>query len=123
MSDGQRSRRRFLADLLFLGGALGAGAFIVKATGEEPVVAQPLATPTESCPVESSPTPNPQNPPRAKGDVAVPQSQPTEPVLGGKPAAPPPPQLDGDMSMPAASPTPRPGTKGESLAPPTPERK
>ena len=111
MSDGQRSRRRFLADLLFLGGALGAGAFIVKATGEEPrPVETPAACPTESCPVESSPTPNTQCTPMVKGDTVAPQPppQPDEPVTGGKPMAPPPSQTDGVYAVP---PTPAPQTQ------------
>lgn len=116
MSDGQRSRRRFLADLLFLGGALGAGAFIVKATGDDPAaIPDATCSPTGGCPVDSSPTPNSQCTPMVKGDsVAPPPPPPGPPHLGGKAAPPMPPQIDGEVA-PA-----RPSAKGKFYVPPTP---
>lgn len=93
MSDGQRSRRRFLADLLFLGGALGAGAFLMQA-GDPAAPAQPAPAPP-------SPTPkSPSCPPAVDGDVGVPRLAPVEPHIEGEVAPPPPPSLNSTEQPP-----------------------
>lgn len=94
MSDGQRTRRRFLADLLFLGGALSAGAFLTQTEAQAPGT-----TPTPA----STPVTPPTNPPVVRGqyvaspspdgDVAVPQASSTcAPVVKGEPQPPTPPE-------------------------------
>ncbi len=81
MSGDKIKRRRFLADLLFAGGAVTAAALLAQAGDAEK---------------KPSPSPTPQKtqcPPQLDGDVAIPTSpspKPPEPVLGGKPMAPQP---------------------------------
>ena len=111
MSDNQRTRRRFLADLLFLGGALGAGAFLTQATTQ----AEPQTAPQGTATPLATKSPE-ECPPAVRGEMTI--STPTpdpEPVLGGKPAPPqaPPPHMDGDMAAPVAEPV----VKGKVAAP------
>lgn len=116
MSDGQRSRRRFLADLLFLGGAVGAGAFLSQA-GDAPAAQAATPSPAPITP-ESTPVPSKtQCPPMVRGEVmASPppvvegEPRPSEPVLGGKPTAPSP-----------TSPSPQPRAKGDVVIKNSPE--
>ena len=113
----QRSRRRFLADMLFLGGGLTATALIAKtqfpgatpSDGKTPTVA---STPEPACtPVE--------NPPELAGEVIAPEA----PNPAGGRRAPTqtehPPDIEGDFVQPQAqpSPPPRPHIKGKVKAP------
>lgn len=94
-------RRRFLADILFAGGAISAAALLAKAT--QPPAA-PIQTPTPACSQPPVATPQIQ----LDGAVAMPQALPSktpEPVLGGK-AVQPQPQVKGDFAQPRAKPTP-----------------
>ena len=81
MSGDKIKRRRFLADLLFAGGAVSAAALLAQAGDAER---------------KPSPSPTPQrtsSPPQLDGDVALPASpspSTPEPALGGKPMAPQP---------------------------------
>ena len=94
MSGDKIKRRRFLADLLFAGGAVSAAALLAQAGDAER---------------KPSPSPTPQKtqcPPQLDGDVAIPASPnpsssptPPEPVLGGKPMAPQP-MVKGEAKMP-----------------------
>lgn len=61
MSGGTRSRRQFLADLLFAGGALSAAALLSQLAQAEP---------------PPSPSPSP-SPPHIRGDVAIPVNTPS----------------------------------------------
>lgn len=93
MSEDKIKRRRFLADILFAGGAISAAALLAKATqmGASPAPVTPPAPPA------------PQPPPvPLDGDAEIPQVRATrqpEPVLGGKPMAPQP-QVKGDVAVP-----------------------
>ncbi|MBX3167298.1 MAG: hypothetical protein KF760_07790 [Candidatus Eremiobacteraeota bacterium] len=81
MSDDKIKRRRFLADLLFAGGALTAAALLAQAGEAEKKPSPSPSPPKTSCP------------PQLDGDVAMPASptpKPPEPALGGKPMAPQP---------------------------------
>lgn len=100
MSEDKIKRRRFLADLLFAGGAISAAALLARATQGQ---SQTVATPS---PVNTPCVKNPQAPPpspQIDGDVAIP-----EPALGGKVAAPQPvrPQIKGDVAIPQRPPQP-----------------
>ncbi len=67
MSESRLNRRKFLADALFAGGALGAAALAARylAPGREPppVIAGDLE------PVKCSPTPTPQETPAMDGNM------------------------------------------------------
>ncbi len=106
MSQEKIRRRRFLADLLFAGGALSAAALLAQSTRHQAAPAatpspastpEALATPAASpsdCPLPGEPMP-PE--PHVEGDVAAPR----EPVLGGKPAMPQPePHTKGKVALP-----------------------
>lgn len=88
MSDDKIKRRRFLADLLFAGGAVTAAALLAQAGSAEKKPATPSPSPTG---------------PQLDGDVATPTSPtpkppgPPEPALGGKPMAP---MVKGEVSVP-----------------------
>jgi hypothetical protein len=110
MSQEKVNRRRFLADLLFAGGALSAAALLAQSTRHQAAPAtthspaspastpEPLATPAASpsdCPLPGEAMP-PE--PHVEGDVAPPR----EPVLGGKPAMPQPePHTKGKVALPS----------------------
>ena len=92
MSEDKIKRRRFLADILFAGGAISAAALLAKATqmGGRPEPAPPGSVVAPASP-PAPPSPPPDN--RLDGDFVAPQVQvtpPPEPVLGGKPVAPQP---------------------------------
>ncbi len=96
-----RSRRRFLADLLFLGGGLSAVALLAQSGATDPA--------------RGGPTPN------------SPPDSPNRPVAPGEMIAPPPenPSIDGDVAMPEATPACQKGTndiepqlQGEPKPPP-----
>lgn len=112
MSEKQRTRRKFLADLLFLGGAAGAVAFLAEARQDSPQPAQtpqPAGTPAppEECKVpepEQPPGPPPGSvppPPQEEGNFV--QPEPKEPASLGDveyaPAPPPEPQVRGRMKI------------------------
>lgn len=121
MSEDKRSRRRFLADLLFAGGALSAAALAAKSrmTSPKPIAS---ATPAQASPTPAQVSPTPQvqiTPPVINGPepptpglVAPPIATP-EPVLGGKPAAPEP-AIPGKMKAPRPH---QPVLKGDVAAP------
>lgn len=94
MSESPKSRRRFLADLLFLGGAAGAAAFLAKSQLGEPTPAPAVSpTPTDcKLPAELSPPPGsaPVPPPQEAGNMVVPP--PEEPKMLGDVEPPPPPR-------------------------------
>ncbi|MFN8610417.1 MAG: hypothetical protein U0931_22960 [Vulcanimicrobiota bacterium] len=95
MSGDKVNRRRFLADLLFAGGALTAAALLAQ-TGEAEKKPSPTATPKAT----GTPTE------KLDGDVALPASptpKPPEPPLGGKPMAPAP-MVKGEVSVPRRQP-------------------
>lgn len=105
MSDEKIKRRRFLADILFAGGAISAAALLAKAT-QGP--GRPIPTPTPAC---SQPSPASVATPEVQldGDIALPQAQPSktpEPALGGKVVQPQSPQVKGDFVQPRAKPIP-----------------
>lgn len=100
MSDGQRTRRRFLADLLFLGGALSAGAFLTQteaqAPGVTPTPASTPVTPPTNAPVVRGQYVAPASP---DGDMAIPHASPTcAPVVEGEPK-PPEPAIEGKVTV------------------------
>ena len=91
MSSDKMKRRRFLADLLFAGGAVTAAALLAQAGAAEKKPATPSPSPTCS---------------QRDGDVAMPISpspRPPEPALGGKPTAP---MVKGEVSVPQHRPAP-----------------
>ncbi len=90
MSEPQKKRRQFLADVLFAGGALGAAALGTRylMTPRAAPKEQPTPAPTATKKPPASPTPVPEAPTR--GRVI---SQPT-----------PAPALDGDVYI---APTPK----------------
>lgn len=98
MSGDKINRRRFLADLLFAGGAVTAAALLAQ-VGEAEKKPSPTLTPKSTC------TSEPVQ--QLDGDVALPVSpSPTpkpEPPLGGKPMAPRP-QIKGEVSIPQKQP-------------------
>ena len=101
MSNDKIKRRRFLADILFAGGAISAAALLAKVS-QTP--APPIQTPTPAC--SQSPVATPEI--QLDGEVAMPQALPSktpEPVLGGK-VVQPQPQVKGDFAQPRAKPTP-----------------
>ncbi len=115
MSEEKIKRRRFLADILFAGGAISAAALVAKATQATanpgpvaqnstppgpptppatPAVTPSVKTPPEPqlggavvCPTQVTPVPPPVN---VRGEVALPQTRKTLPVpkLGGEPMMP-----------------------------------
>ena len=133
MSEDKKSRRRFLADLLFAGGALSAAALAAKAS------LGPSNSPEASVsPHTIAATPEPLQtpvvkPPEPPLPGAMINPSPTfEPALGGK-TAPPQPEamVEGGMRMPDPHPQPNtkrrvpkqpPNTKGEVVQP-SPKRK
>lgn len=94
MSQGERTRRRFMADLLFLGGALSVGAFLSQTEAQGP-------DPAASATPHLAPTPD-------GGPTVAP------PPLGGEPM---PPQAKGDVVAPGAQPSCAPAIEGESKPP------
>lgn len=109
----QRTRRRFLADLLFVGGGVTAASLVAKNalwdSNPGPVAAGEMAMPQElaatPCPLptpETPPMPGAPVPIETKGDFSAPQpdqptvkggySPPVRPPTAGKPVAPPPPK-------------------------------
>ena len=87
MSDDRLKRRRFLADVLFAGGAVaGAGLLSRWAVAQKPTTT-PSPAPTPNQPLGGEPMP-----PAVKGDVkTTPSSSPSpdpHPPLGGKPMPP-----------------------------------
>ena len=110
----KKSRRRFLADMLFIGGGVTAAALLAKSqllesTGpsHSPEIAGAMVAPqTDStpkiCETPRAPLPGEPLPPDVDGDFALPEEPsvhmkgesipPThrEPKLGGKPVAPKP---------------------------------
>lgn len=105
MSEDKIKRRRFLADILFAGGAVSAAALLARAAlppKPEPQVAGKMMCPTP-----------PQQPatPMVRGEAVLPQSTTPTPVphddtvLGGKVQMPQPPTLGGEPTLPA---TPKP---------------
>ncbi|MBS2034265.1 hypothetical protein JST97_04715 [bacterium] len=97
MSGDKINRRRFLADLLFAGGAVTAAALLAQA-GEAEKKPSPSDTPKATC------TSDPNR--KLDGDVALPSSptpSPPEPPLGGKPMAPSP-MVKGEVKSPQRQP-------------------
>lgn len=110
----KRSRRRFLADMLFVGGGLTAAALLArtqlgekKITTQHPPDVAGAVEPTQVCETPNVPLPGEPVPPDIEGDYAVPDpvhskgdyiqvpqpsTTPTpthrEPKLGGKPVSP-----------------------------------
>jgi hypothetical protein len=90
MSSDKINRRRFLADLLFAGGAVTAAALLAQTGDAEK---KPSPSPTATCK---------KDPQQLDGDVAIPPTatpKPPEPPLGGKPMAPSP-MVKGDVAAP-----------------------
>ena len=93
-----KSRRRFLADLLFLGGSVTAASLLAKSTlfedgGQTTPTPEPMSTPLE--PVELPDTPNPGEMVMPEGDFVEPkiECEPTpenceEPQVEGRRVAP-----------------------------------
>lgn len=97
MSGDKINRRRFLADLLFAGGAVTAAALLAQ-TGDAEKKPSPSPTPKATC---KSPEGI-----QLDGDVTMPASptpKPPEPVLGGKPMAPSP-MVKGEVAVPIQKP-------------------
>lgn len=102
MSQEKMNRRRFLADLLFAGGAISAAALLAQSSRKQAGNPNP------------SPPPPPPEPPiedvKLGGAVCPPQEQPSPPPPPPQPhpaGAPMPPRVKGDVAVPAPSPTPR----------------
>lgn len=108
MSDDKIKRRRFLADLLFAGGAVSAAALLAKVTQTkgQTTVATGSPLPTPACTSTPAGTSTPQPPVQLDGDVAVPQKPVPEPRLGGAVAPPMPqqPRVKGDAAPPRPKP-------------------
>jgi len=107
MSDDKRTRRRFLADMLFAGGAVTAASVLgyvathTKPTPQHPVGAMVPATPAPSPAL--APTPVQEMLP--DGDMVAPRKQtstmctPSEPLMPAG-APPPPPPRQGKAARP-----------------------
>lgn len=109
-----RSRRRFLADMLFLGGGVTAAAMLAKArlapTPPEPVAVGAMEVPVE---LRTNPTPNPAQSPvcppamkgepmpvEVEGEFVLPESECPPEIKGDAQVAPPPPKLGGKPMAP-----------------------
>ena len=108
----KRTRRRFLADMLFLGGGISAAGLLAQSQifdgdeahpqvmGEMVMPDDIKATPCEVPPDQAdAPLPGSPLPPKLEGDYAA----PNPPVTGGKPVAPmsvSPPQVEGRPALP-----------------------
>ena len=112
MGEDKLKRRRFLADLLFAGGALTAAALVadqaLRAKRPEPPHVQGAAVPTRAtetpCVPEASCSPSvPTEKPMAPGQMKAPRQRP---IVEGEPAPPraireaPPRRLKGDAAWP-----------------------
>lgn len=106
----RRTRRRFLADMLFLGGGVTAAALIAKnQTGSPPVDHPPLAGAVAP----------PQDPNAFKTPCPTPARTPeSPPPLPGEPM---PPEVEGEFVLPEDPPPPPPDIKGD-VAPPQPPK-
>lgn len=113
MSEGKRSRRRFLADALFLGGGLTATALLAKTQlgkGEPegggcdiPAPDKPLPKDIEPVPAGAAPMHPPEEPPQIEGEMEMPQAdgnmvmpEPKNPATSPSPA---PPNIRGRMKV------------------------
>lgn len=106
----QKSRRRFLADILFMGGGLTAAALLAKTVSQpEPSSSPiPLSTPARTTPAQpvtqQSPAPVAEGEMvMPDGDYAMPECESSEPVPEGRMVAPPPqeaPPIKGKVKMP-----------------------
>lgn len=110
MGEKRKKRREFLADLLFVGGALTVGTFFTQMNEEaqgaydgwvfpKEIDKKLKATPQPGQPrpqprPRPRPQPRPQPTPRVDGGVSVP-----EPPLDGK-VCPPEPKMQGDYIQP-----------------------
>ena len=115
----KRTRRRFLADMLFLGGGVTAAALIARSQlGSQPVEPQvagdmevPIADATP-CP---APTQTPDCPPPMPGEPVMVPPPVEDPNIAGEVMMPPPentPAVKGDVAAP-----PPPKTGGKPIAP------
>jgi len=110
----KRTRRRFLADMLFLGGGVTAAAMLAK-TQLAPTPPEPVAVGAMEVPVElrTSPTPNPAQSPECppamkgepmpvevEGEFALPEAECPPDIKGDVQVAPPPPKLGGKPIAP-----------------------
>ena len=102
-SESGKSRRRFLADMLFLGGGVTAAALLAKtqlstpdpAPTTPPDVAGEVVCPEQPVPAGAVPAPDLSPKPEAlPGEFVPPQAHPSDiPIqIGGKPIAPKSPQ-------------------------------
>lgn len=91
----KRSRRRFLADMLFLGGGITAAALVAK---------------------NKFSTPEPD--PNVMGAMEIPTDLKSPPM----PGEPMPPQIEGEVEMPEACPSPSPAVDGDYVVAPAPPR-
>lgn len=109
--DSKKSRRRFLADLLFLGGGLSAAALLAQSrTG----AADPAPRPTPRQTPATACTKSPDQPPDIAGEMIAPEPVNTPlPAYDGDYVAPEPPRSKGEMEVPLA---------GKPVAPPPQER-
>lgn len=116
MSEDKLKRRRFLADILFAGGALTAAALLTS----EVLAKNPQISPTPGG--TKSPSPTPQNP------TGKSTAKPPDPHLGGAPMPPrtprtPQPNIKGEAVAPRARVTPQPSSRLEGdVAPPRPPK-
>lgn len=103
----KRTRRRFLADMLFLGGGVTAAAMIAKSQmGKEPTPEPPLAGAVAPPEAVKTPCPTPA------------QTTECPPPLPGEPM---PPEIEGEFVLPEDPPAPPPDIKGD-VAPPQPPK-
>lgn len=110
----RRTRRRFLADMLFLGGGLTATALLAKT---QIAGATPKGKPTPATTPQTASTPV-ENPPDIAGEMVAPEAP--NPAGGrrapvNKPECPP--DIDGDVALPEAEPSPRPQVEGKVVQP------
>lgn len=123
-----KSRRRFLADMLFLGGGITAAALLAKTVGNESQPSKPATSPSPKELAQPVEHPVPQGEMMIpEGDMVMPEppgkepvtstkksdcQEPTEPVIEGRVAPPapqqvpplnpnkiPPPRPDGGMVL------------------------
>ncbi len=109
----KRTRRRFLADMLFLGGGVTAAAMLAKtqfASPSHPVAAGAMEVPVD---LQTSPTPDPAHSPECpppmpgepmpmevEGEFVLPESECPPDIKGDVQVAPPPPKLGGKPIAP-----------------------
>ena len=99
-----KTRRRFLADLLFLGGGVTAASLLARSTllDENPPAPEVTATPEPQIPVDKTVDLQPRMPVKPDGPYPGEMVMPEEPQVDGNVVAPQEcePQVEGRTKMP-----------------------